>query len=166
MGKSLSKSVSFGSRSNEEAFALITSEAYQSAKLADTGAKDIKVTITAGADGSATVVLDRSNPVEGVPGAVKKIVGDWAHVIETQKWDAPAADGSRTGTHSTEFVGQPLTLSGTLKLAGGGSGTEMTVNADIKASIPLIGGKVEDTTVQQTTAAIEAETKFLSTYSG
>jgi hypothetical protein len=144
----------------EKAWETITNPAFQEGKLIDASGSDIKVTVSANDDGTTTIVLDRKNPVTGVPNAVKKIIGEQAHVIETMVWSVAGADGSRTATHQTEFVGNPLAMTGTLALSPNGAQTVLALDAEFRASVPLVGGKLEGTALTETKAAMDSEAAF------
>lgn len=90
----------------------------------------------------ATIHLLRVMPPD-VPDFVRRFVGDTIDLDQTDVWEPAAADGSREGTISIDMRGAPVTLRGTLRLAPEGNGSVATVSGTIKASIPLMGGKVE-----------------------
>jgi hypothetical protein len=48
-------------------------------------------------------------------------------------------------------------MTGTLRMAPGGSGTRIDVDGDLKAKIPLLGGKVEKAAEQPILSAIDKE---------
>lgn len=148
------------------AWADITNPAYQQGRLSDGGATNIEISIDVADDGSAKLVLERDNPAAGVPSAVKKVIGETAHVIERVNWSAPDADGSRTAELITDFVGAPLTMKGTLELQPAGDETNLVMTATFKASIPLVGGKFEDTAAKESVKTLDAEQAFSATFSG
>lgn len=150
----------------EAAFADIQNSAFQEGKLLNVGAKDPKVTITAGDDGSVEILLERHNPVTGVPSAVKKLTGDWQHVIERMTWGPERQDGSRVAPHTTEFVGLPLAMHGTLTLTPNGEVTLLTLDAEFKSGVPLVGGKLESTAIDETRSSMDAEGEFSGRFTG
>ncbi|HEY8458305.1 MAG TPA: DUF2505 domain-containing protein [Actinopolymorphaceae bacterium] len=83
-----------------------------------------------------------------VPDFVKKFVGDEIQLDEVVTWQAPDADGSRQGRLQVDVVGAPVTLRGTIRLVpdrdSGGTGTRQLIDAELKASVPLIGRKIEE----------------------
>jgi hypothetical protein len=144
----------------------ITNPAYQQGRLADCGATNIEVTIDKADDGSAKLVLERDNPAAGVPSAVKKVIGETAHVIERVNWSAPGADGGREAELITEFIGAPLSMHGTLTLVPAADTTDLVLKATFKSSIPLVGGKFEDTGVKETVKTLDAEQAFSAGFTG
>jgi hypothetical protein len=70
-------------------------------------------------------------------------VGDTIDLQQTDVWGPAALDGSRTGTIAIDLVGAPVTLRGTLSLIPDGAGSVMSIAGKIKASVPFVGGKIE-----------------------
>ncbi|GAB3434624.1 DUF2505 domain-containing protein [Phycicoccus ginsengisoli] len=125
-----------------EVFAVLADVAFQEAKCAATGA--ISFTASVQPQGDATVITtERELPADGLPDFAKSMVGPTLKVVETQTWQAARADGSRTGTVSMSVTGAPIALKGTVALAVEGPGTVEHLDADLRASIPLVGGKIE-----------------------
>jgi hypothetical protein len=120
-------------------------------KVADaTGALPSKATI--GTDGASTrVVVDQEQEVAGVPSFAKKFVGESTRAITTQVW---------TGTEASYVVdtpGKPTSMKGTASIAENGSGSTLSYDLEVKASVPLVGGKLEKLVVELTTEGLEKE---------
>ena len=150
----------------DQAWADLCNPAFQEGKLLHAGARDPKVTITPIDKGGYTMELERQNPVVGVPGAVKKITGEWQHVIERLTWSPGRADGTRTADISVDFVGIPLAMSGLLTLAPQEAVTTLTLACEFKSSIPLVGGKLESTAAEQTAMSMDSEAEFMGGFAG
>jgi hypothetical protein len=92
-------------------------------------------------DASITVISRRKIPVEYVPAAARGFVGDGV-VTQTDLWslngDDPV-DGSWTATLNSA----PATMGGGYTIANTADGCHLTVTAEVKVKIPLIGGKIE-----------------------
>ncbi len=101
--------------------------------------------------GSTTVVVDQLQKVVGVPGFAKKFVGDSTRAITTQVWT-----GS-TATYVVDTPGKPTTMKGSLSLSAKGSGSALVYDLDVKASVPLIGGKLESLVVDLFTEGLGKE---------
>ena len=54
-----------------------------------------------------------------------------------------SSDGSRTGSIRIIMGGLPVQLNGAMRLAPAPMGSQATIDAQIKAAIPLFGGKIE-----------------------
>ena len=79
-----------------------------------------------------------------VPDFVRKFVGETIDLQQTDIWEPAAADGSRDGTISIDMRGAPVTLRGTMRLAPDGASTVARISGKIKASVPFVGGKIEE----------------------
>lgn len=107
---------------------------------------------TAEADGGATrVVVDTEQPVKGVPAFARKFAGDSTRAITTQVWSGSSA------SYSVDTPGKPTSINGTATVAAQGAGAVLTYDLEVKASVPLIGGKLEKLVVELTTEGFEKE---------
>jgi hypothetical protein len=151
----IAKTVEYAA-SPEEVFAVLSDKAFQDAKCTATGA--IRYTATVATEGHRTVITtERILPTDGMPDFAKSMVGDTLKVTERQDWGPAGADGGRHGTVSMVVSGAPVALKGTLSLAPGGPGSVEQVDADLKASVPLIGGKIEKAAAPPVEDAIAIE---------
>lgn len=89
------------------------------------------------ADGTVETVTDEEQRVVGVPGFAKKFVGESTRAIKTLRWSGDQA------AFSVDTPGKPTSLSGTASLSSSGSITTLRYDLDVKASVPLVGGKLE-----------------------
>lgn len=144
----------------ENAFGLISDPAYQKEKNEKTGGSDVEADRTDLDNGGVQIVVSRTLPAE-VPSFAKKLVGETIETVQTDTWDPANDDGSRTGRTEIEFKGSPMSVKGDYKIANDGDGSKMTMNFEAKASVPLIGGKIEKVVVEQTNRSVEAEQKII-----
>jgi hypothetical protein len=145
----------------DEVHALLTDQAFQEAKCAattDGGATSVDISRNAGGQ---RVRTSRELPSDGLPDVARSFVGDHLTVIEVQDWSGPAADGSRESALDIHVKGAPLTIKGTLRLEPSGSGTAEVLDAELKANVPLIGGRLEKAAAAPINTAIEIETGLL-----
>lgn len=116
--------------------AMLTDPAYWDKVAVATGA--ISSVATVEADGAATrVVVDQEQEVVGVPSFAKKFVGDSTRAITTQVWSGT------TASFSVDTPGKPTSINGTATVKAKGDGSVLVYDLDVKASVPLIGGKLE-----------------------
>jgi hypothetical protein len=137
-------------------FAMLTDPAFQEAKCIEAGSQRHESTVTPAGDG-ARIVTQRDLPADNLPDFVRSIVGDTLSVTETYDWGAPADDGGRDGRLVVEVAGAPVALRAKVRLVPGGGTTAMTIDGDLKASIPLLGGKVEKAAAPAVIHAIRGE---------
>ena len=109
-------------------------------------------TATIGTEGETTrVVIDQEQEVVGVPSFAKKFVGDSTRAITTQVWRGTEA------SFEVETPGKPTSISGTATVAENGAGSTLTYDLEVKASVPLVGGKLEKLVVDLTTEGFDKE---------
>ena len=128
--------------SPDAVYAMLTDRVFLEQVCAATGALSSTVEVVE-AGGGATVTTRRELPTDEVPDFVKRFVGATLSVLRVDRWDAAAPDGARTGTITVEIAGAPVRLTGTLSMRGSAGRTTQDVVADLKASVPLVGGKIE-----------------------
>jgi Protein of unknown function (DUF2505) len=140
----------------QSVFAMITDAEFQNRKCIATGALSHSVSIST--EGDRTIIINhRDMPTDSFPDFVKSMVGATLAVTETQDWGPPGHDGSREGSIKVDLGGAPLDLLGVLSLAPAGRGSLESVDADLKAKIPLIGGKIEKAAAPAIESAISVE---------
>ena len=140
----------------DEVFSMFAEEEFQNRKCKATGALSHTVSITT--QGERTIIVStRELPSHHFPHFVKSMVGETLHVTETQDWGRSGADGTRRGTLTVDIAGAPVHLHGTLSLAPGGPGSVETIEGDLKARIPFLGGRVEVAAAPAVQSAIRVE---------
>lgn len=122
-------------------FAMLTDEDYIGRKARAANAIRHEVSVTRNGD-QVTIRLLRVMPPD-VPDFVRRFVGDTIDLHQTDVWGPAAPDGSRNGTIAIDMAGAPVTLRGTLRLEPDGRGSVTSVEGKIKASVPFVGGKIE-----------------------
>ena len=132
--------------SPDEAVAMSCDPAFQERKCADVGALSWTVRVTALDDGSTEVSTRRKLPTVGFPSMLRKLLPEGMTSTERIVW-APAGSavgGVRTASLAVDFHGAPTSMHGRIDvLPTAAGGATVRISADFKASVPLIGGKVE-----------------------
>ena len=136
-------------------FAVLSDPEYVEEKCWATFATEAGGTVEPDGDG-VVIRTVRSLPAK-VPSYAKSFVGDSIEVDQTETWGSPAADGSRDGTVEATFTGTPLKVKGTLRLEPSDAGTTLVLKGDVKAGIPLVGGKIEGFASDQIIKGLERE---------
>ena len=139
-------------------FAMLADEDFQARKCAATGARRHSVSISTQGD-RTVIVSSREMPTDDFPDFVKSMVGVTLDVRETQDWGPPGSDGARQGRLTVDIAGAPIEMAGTLSLAPGGQGTVETVEGDLKARMPLVGGMIENAAAPAIRSAIRVESE-------
>jgi Protein of unknown function (DUF2505) len=122
-------------------FAMFTDEAYLARKAGATGAVRHEASVTRLGD-HVTVRLLRVMPPD-VPDFLRGFVGETIDLDQIDVWQPASSDGSRTGSIRIEMGGAPVQLTGGMTLVGTAAATAATIDARVKASIPLVGGRIE-----------------------
>ena len=140
----------------DEVFAMIADREFQNLKCVATGALGHSVSI--GTEGDRTLIVSRREmPTDGFPDFVKSFVGSTLAVTETQDWGPRDAGGGRQGVLAVALAGAPVDLTGTLSLAAAGEGCVESVDSDLRARMPLIGGKIEKAAAPAIESAMNVE---------
>jgi hypothetical protein len=125
----------------EAVFSLVSQGAFQVELLTHLGGKDAAVLEETRDGGRVHLVTSQRTAVE-LPGFAKKLVPANTTVVQTFDWDA-AADGRRQGTWSAVIKGAPISIGGPTELVPDGEGSRHRFLGQIRASVPLVGGKLE-----------------------
>jgi uncharacterized protein YndB with AHSA1/START domain len=143
----------------ETVFALITDADFMARKYTAIASTNVAVDKSEEADGGCELVLKRTVTVD-LPGFAKRVMTPSNTAIQTENWAAAAADGTRVCTYRVEIQGMPSTVSGTVTLSADGDRTRQDIDADVKVSIPLIGGKLEKFAISAGTNDLAAQAVF------
>jgi hypothetical protein len=137
----------------EAVFAMLVDEDFlrRRAEASHALSYDVDVTYNAGA---ATSKVRQSLPAE-VPDFLRKLVGNTIELTETITWEQPEGDRSRAGRIEVAVANAPVSLKGTITLSLGSDGTRQVVDAELKASVPLIGRKIEEAAQPAVIAGID-----------
>ncbi|SDS17626.1 DUF2505 domain-containing protein [Jiangella sp. DSM 45060] len=136
-------------------FAMLTDEAYIEKKTMAANAIRHQASVRRDGD-RVTIDLLRVMPPD-VPDFVRRFVGETIDIKQRDTWGPAAADGSRDGSIELEMSGAPVRATGTMRLAGNGASTVLTIKALLKASVPLVGGKIEQAVHQGLMHAVKVE---------
>lgn len=144
----------------EQVFTAFGDEGYQVLKCERSGSLEHDVVIEI-EDGQTIVVTRRQMPTRDFPDFVRGFVGERVEVVETQRWGVPGEDGGREAALSVEIPGTPVHLTGGVHLRPSGSGTVQAVDGELKASVPLLGGRIEKAVAPVLVRAIRLEGKVV-----
>ena len=116
-----------------------------------------EVAVAAHADGDSLVVETDQRMTGPLPGPLAKITGGTVHLQESYTWHRARDDGGRSAAWRVEFRGVPGSIEGTTDVRPDGAGSRLVYSATVTARIPLIGGRIESMTVDQTVDKLKAE---------
>ncbi|MEO7422163.1 MAG: DUF2505 domain-containing protein [Ornithinibacter sp.] len=145
----------------EEVYALLSDQAFQEAKCEATTVGGPHSTQIGGSRAGARVTTQRELPTDDLPDVARSFVGDKLTIIEILDWAGPAADGSREAVIDLHVKGAPLTLKGRVRLERSGAGTIESLDAELKANVPFISGRIEQAAAGPIRTAIDIEIALL-----
>jgi hypothetical protein len=154
----ISESLSYPGADLEAVYGLITSQEFRTQSCEHQESSDITVTVED--DGDSTTVTVVRTQAAAMPDFVKKLTGDTVKVKQTEKWGAPATDGSRSADVKVSIIGQPAEMTGTATLTPGADGTQFDLAGDVKVSIPFIGKKIETEVAKAIIASLNEEVEY------
>jgi hypothetical protein len=108
------------------------------------------------------VRIPRQLPVEAVPGALRRFVGD-GRLVQTDTWSQTTGDHVE-GRWTTDVGGAPLSLQGTHTVDAADRGSRYVVAAEVKVRIPLAGGAAENLIRQRLSELITSEQEFAASW--
>jgi hypothetical protein len=133
-------------------FAMFTDSEYQRQKLVDAGHTKVEIVECGPTSDGRIRIISRRNVAVDVPGVLKKVLPATNTVTQTDEWEKEPVGGERSGRWKVEIKGVPIHLSGTMRLGPGLSpktgkplktASVETIDGVVKASLPLVGGKLE-----------------------
>jgi uncharacterized protein YndB with AHSA1/START domain len=143
----------------ETVYALITDPDFMTRKYESLGGKDIAIDRTDTDDGGCQVVTRRTVTVD-LPGFAKRVMTPSNTAVQEETWSAADDLGNRTSTYKVEIQGMPSKVTGTLILSADAGGTKQVIDAEVKVSIPLIGGKLEKFGIETGSKDIDEQVDF------
>lgn len=144
--------------SADDVWAMLHDRAYIDAKYQALG--DIATEVETFDPSDSTIVLKvkRTVPAD-LPDFAKKILGDTNRLVQDETW-RDTSDGYACDLR-IEFPGKPLHITGKLLVKATGEATsDWVVDMEVKASVPLIGGKLEGVVEKETRASLDNEYSF------
>ena len=140
-------------------FALMTDPSFLERKFAAGGAKDVTVEREDTADGGTRIVVRRRVTVD-LPGFAAKFIQPTNTVVQTEEWAPAGDDATRVCTYRVDVQGVPSRIDGTVTLTPDGAHTRQDVVAEVKVSIPLVGGRLEKLAVDSGQNLLRDEAEF------
>lgn len=135
---------------------MLADEEYVRAKVIASGALSHTASVVGDPESGFTVTTRRAMPTDSIPAHLRSMVGASLEVRQVEAWEPAGPDG-RHGTVLVEVTGAPVRLTGTLRLLADGAGTRAVADGELRASIPLFGGAVEQAVAQAVRETLAAE---------
>jgi hypothetical protein len=127
----------------EKVFPVISNGAFQLELITFLGGRDAElVEESVNSDGSVKLVTRQRTGIE-LPGFAKKLIPANTIVTQTYEWGPPGPAGTRQGTWSADIRGAPVSMGGPTELRAEGPGSVHAFLGEVRASVPIVGGKLE-----------------------
>jgi hypothetical protein len=139
-------------------FAMFCDEKFLLGKYEALGYPKYEVLEVDASESGARIKTRRHAPAN-VPGFAKRLFGDTTEMVQTDVW-GPEHNGVREGTWTIDVPGKPVKAGGTIRLEASGDGSLVSIDGELKASVPLIGGKIESWAGGEAKAALVNEHDF------
>jgi len=143
----------------ERVFAAFCDEAFVKAKYAALRYPEFDVVECSSSESGARIKTRRLVPAN-VPSFAKKLFGETTEMVQTDEWGAADASGTRSGSWVIEVPGKPMSVKGTIVLSPEGPGSVVVIDGEVKASVPLIGGKLEGFAADEAQKTLTDEYEF------
>lgn len=115
-----------------DVLAMLTDPAFRTKSSHAQQASGVNVTV----EGN-TLRLEMEQPNTDIPAFARAFAGESTRTVITEVWSDTSAKVT------IETPGKPAGITGTRTLQADGTGTKDVFEADAKAKVPLIGGKIE-----------------------
>ena len=144
----------------DDVFALRTSQRWVDLKKEQLRDGSTLVSRTERPDGGVDFSVSRELP-SGVPGFLEKFLPKDGKAVQNESWGPPDAQGVCHGTWSVDIPGAPAKLGGTASVEPTSSGAALVISGTAKVSVPLLGGKAEQFTVDMTKKLMAKEGELM-----
>jgi hypothetical protein len=144
----------------EAVFTVMRDPAFQDEKCAATTTGRWTADVTTKGD-RTVITTERHLPADGLPEFARSFVGATLTIVEVQTWGPADPDGRRVADLNLHVKGAPMTLKGWMRLSPTASGSVHELEAELRAGVPLIGGRLEKAGAQPLTSAADIETRLL-----
>jgi hypothetical protein len=135
-------------------YSILVDEAFLAARLRDIGGKGAALLNHITTDDGAAYKLRQGVDANRLPSAVKSILNGDLIVEREEQWRGHESSGRAT------ISGVPAEIRSRGRLTRQGESAELLVSAEVKVSIPLIGGKIEKIVAEQVTRLLAAEAEY------
>jgi hypothetical protein len=151
--KNVSHTLTYPGTTVDAVFGMLGDPAYRKAVGDYQRVTDFACDITPAGNGMQ-VRLEEAHGTDRIPSFAQKLVGSEIRFVQEESWSSPSA----ADIHVT-IPGKPGDITGTVLLAQAGDDVVQQVDAAVKVSIPLVGGKVEGLIADFLGQAFAAENK-------
>ena len=139
-------------------YATLVDRAYLEERLRSLGGKGAAIVEYSGSGDEVSFRLRQGLDAEKLPGAVRAILKGDLVVERAERWTLDG--GTHVATGNATISGVPGEIKNRSRVEAAGEGSALVVTAEVKVSIPLIGGKLEGVIAEQVGKLLAAESEF------
>ena len=122
---------------------MLATPAYQEERVARAGLDDASVDVAQRGQGFVSTISGSIQPSQ-LPSVASRLVRSAVSFTVTESWGEPKEDGSRSGGYEVTVKGAPVKVSATSTMSPAGEATTVTVDVDLKVTVPLVGKTIEE----------------------
>lgn len=122
---------------------MLASPAYQEGRIARAGLDDASVDVAQRGQGFVSTISGNIQPSQ-LPSVASRFVRSAVSFSVAESWGEPKDDGSRSGGYDVTIKNAPVKVSATSTMSPAGEATTVTVDVDLKVTVPLVGKTIEE----------------------
>ena len=122
---------------------MLASPAYQEGRIARAGLDDASVDVAQRGQGFVSTISGTIQPSQ-LPSVASRLVRSAVSFTVAESWGEPKDDGSRSGGYDVTIKNAPVKVSATSTMSPAGEATTVTVDVDLKVTVPLVGKTIEE----------------------
>lgn len=132
---------------------------YLRARLAEIGGREAALLEHDTSGGSVRYHLRHGLDAKHLPSVVRGALGGDLSIDRFEQWRG-SAEGGYAGSATVTVPGTPAQLTGDLWLADADGGCALSMDGTVSVSIPLVGGKLEETIARYVRELLDNEQAF------
>ena len=122
---------------------MLADPAYQEERVGRAGLNDASVDVAQRGQGFVSTISGTIQPSQ-LPSVASRLVRSAVSFTVAESGDEPKDDGSRSGGYDVTIKNAPVKVSATSTMSPAGEATTVTVDVDLKVTVPLVGKTIEE----------------------
>ena len=122
---------------------MLADPAYQEARVSRAGLDNASVDVAQRGQGFVATIAGSIQPSQ-LPSVASRFVRSAVSFSVAESWGEPKNDGSRSGGYDVTIKNAPVKVSATSTMSPAGEATTVTVDVDLKVTVPLVGKTIEE----------------------
>ena len=122
---------------------MLADPAYQEARVSRAGLDNASVDVAQRGQGFVATIAGSIQPSQ-LPSVASRFVRSAVAFSVAESWGEPKDDGSRSGGYDVTIKNAPVKVSAASTMSPAGEATTVTVDVDLKVTVPLVGKTIEE----------------------